>query len=199
MIFERMISGNIFRKIRQLESISKTSIFSNTCKPLQLVRTSTSSSGLNRCLNSNVITNGSNGFLRKFPATTTVGLQQTRNAATPTGDHVKMWVLERIVAMALPIVMPAAFIMENAALDGLMSVLVVMHMHWGFEAMITDYARPIVVGPIIPKVLHISLILLSAVTLAGLLVLIHNGPGVARSIKDFWAIGKQKSSEPPQH
>ncbi|XP_031825695.1 succinate dehydrogenase, subunit D [Nomia melanderi] len=193
MNFERMINRNIFRKIRQLESFSKTNIFSNSSKPPQIARTSTTLCGINRCLNSNTITNGNNNFLTKFPAS--IGLQQSRNVATPAGDHVRLWVFEKVVSVALPVVIPLAFVMENAVLDGIMSVLVVIHTHWGLEAVITDYARPRVVGPLLPKVLHATLILLSVATLAGLFVLIHNGPGVATSVKNFWAIGKEKSSK----
>ncbi|XP_054014762.1 succinate dehydrogenase [ubiquinone] cytochrome b small subunit, mitochondrial [Hylaeus anthracinus] len=192
MIFER-VGVNIFRNVRQLESLSKTNLFSNSCKAPQFSRTSTSFAGITQCLNSTVTKCGSNRFLAKIPITTTIGMQQSRKATTPAGDHVRMWVLERIVAAALPIVIPAALLTESAVLDGLMSVLVVMHTHWGLEAIIIDYARPSVVGPLLPKILHVSLLLLSAATLAGLFMLIHNGPGVARAIKDAWAIGK----EPP--
>ncbi|XP_076620457.1 succinate dehydrogenase, subunit D [Colletes latitarsis] len=195
MIFKRM-SANIFHKVRQLESLSKTSLFSNSCKAPQLSRTSTNFAGINQCLNSTVTKYGNTRFMEKLPTITAVGLQQNRKAATTSGDHVRLWVFEKIVSAALPAVIPAALLMENAVLDGLMSVLVVMHTHWGLEAIITDYARPSVVGPLLPKVLHISLILLSAATLAGLLLLIHNGPGVARAIKDAWAIGKEPT--PPQ-
>ena len=62
----------------------------------------------------------------------------------------------------------------------------------GLEAIIVDYARPIVVGPVVPKVLMTSLYLLSALTLAGLLVLVYNGPGISKVIKQGWAIGKDK-------
>ena len=62
----------------------------------------------------------------------------------------------------------------------------------GLEAIIVDYARPIVVGPVVPKVLMASLYAISALTLAGLLVLIYNGPGISKSIKQGWAIGKDK-------
>lgn len=72
-------------------------------------------------------------------------------------------------------------------------------MNRGLEAIITDYARPSVVGNVVPKVLHSSLLLLSAATLAGLLLLINNGPGVAKTMKNFWAIGKEgeKKEEEP--
>lgn len=60
------------------------------------------------------------------------------------------------------------------------------------EAIIIDYARPIVVGPVLPKILFVSLYLVSALTLAGLLVLVYNGPGISKVIKQGWAIGKDK-------
>jgi len=53
------------------------------------------------------------------------------------------------------------------------------------EAIILDYARPIVVGTLVPKVAFLMLNLLSAATLAGLLVLM-------KVIKNGWAIGKDK-------
>jgi len=60
------------------------------------------------------------------------------------------------------------------------------------EAIILDYARPIVVGIIFSKVAFFALYLLSASTLAGLLVLIYNGPGLSKIIKEGWAIDKEK-------
>lgn len=62
----------------------------------------------------------------------------------------------------------------------------------GLEAIILDYARPIVVGTLVPKVAFLLLNLLSAATLAGLLVLIYNGPGLTQTIKQGWAIGKDR-------
>lgn len=65
-------------------------------------------------------------------------------------------------------------------------------LHRGLEAIILDYARPIVVGTLVPKVAFLMLNLLSAATLAGLLVLIYNGPGLTKVIKNGWAIGKDR-------
>ncbi|XP_076754498.1 succinate dehydrogenase, subunit D [Xylocopa sonorina] len=191
MIFKKLLSPNILHKVRQLESLSKTTVFANSCKVPQLGRTSTTLSSTRQCLNSSVINNGNNHFI-KCPTTITLGgTQINRKASAATGDHVRLWVLEKIASAALPIVIPAALMTENAILDGLMSVLVVIHTHWGLEAVITDYARPSVVGPVLPKVLHLSLLILSAATLCGLFLLINNGPGVSRAIKDAWAIGKK--------
>lgn len=62
----------------------------------------------------------------------------------------------------------------------------------GLEAIIVDYARPIVVGTLFPKVAFLLLNVLSAATLAGLLVLIYNGPGLTKTIKSGWKIGQDR-------
>ena len=61
----------------------------------------------------------------------------------------------------------------------------------GVEAIIADYLRPIVVGPTVPKVAHLSLNIVTVVTLGGLLVLIFSGDGIANAVKRIWRIGKE--------
>ncbi|XP_014212544.1 succinate dehydrogenase [ubiquinone] cytochrome b small subunit, mitochondrial [Copidosoma floridanum] len=118
-------------------------------------------------------------------------LVQLRNQSTH-GDHVNLWKLERVVsALFLPL-LPLAFMLENPILDSVLAVASVIHVHWGLEAIIIDYARPLVVGPVVPKILMAALYLTSALTLAGLMVLIYNGPGLCKVIKQGWAIGKDK-------
>lgn len=58
----------------------------------------------------------------------------------------------------------------------------------GIEAMITDYVRPAIVGNVLPKVAHASLLLLSMATLGGLFYLIYNDIGIAKSVKKLWAV-----------
>lgn len=41
-----------------------------------------------------------------------------------------MWILEKIASAALPIIIPIALTMENIICDGLMSLIIVIHMHW---------------------------------------------------------------------
>ncbi|XP_051167204.1 succinate dehydrogenase [ubiquinone] cytochrome b small subunit, mitochondrial [Leptopilina boulardi] len=130
--------------------------------------------------------------LERLPAS---NLSLQYRMGSSNADHVKLWQMERITSAALPIVLPAAFIMENPLLDSLLAVLVVVHTHWGLEAIVVDYARPIIMGTVLPKILHLLLSFLSAVTLAGLLVLIYNGPGIAKTVKNVWNIGKEESVE----
>uniref|UniRef100_A0A0A1XHK1 Succinate dehydrogenase [ubiquinone] cytochrome b small subunit n=1 Tax=Zeugodacus cucurbitae TaxID=28588 RepID=A0A0A1XHK1_ZEUCU len=108
--------------------------------------------------------------------------------AAAKGNHVPLWTAERLISLALLGVVPAAFIYPSQTLDALLAVSVVLHSHWGVEAIVTDYARPQVVGPILPKVAHGALILLSIATLGGLFYIIQNDVGIANSIKQIWKI-----------
>jgi len=112
-----------------------------------------------------------------------------------SGDHARLWQVERLFSAAFIALLPGMVILQNPIVDGLFALLVVMHAHWGLEAVVVDYARPSVVGPILPKVAHLALYIFSAVTLVGLLALIYNGPGIGKTVHNFWAIG----GAPPAH
>ncbi|XP_058792324.1 succinate dehydrogenase [ubiquinone] cytochrome b small subunit, mitochondrial [Phymastichus coffea] len=118
-------------------------------------------------------------------------LIQARSQSTH-GSHVNLWKLERLVAAMFVPLVPLCLMLENPVLDSLLAVLSVIHVHWGLEAIIIDYARPIVVGHIFPKICFVALYLVSALTLAGLLVLVYNGPGISKVLKQGWTIGKDK-------
>jgi len=193
MNFGRVANINIFRKVRQLETLVKPGgLLVRSCNPTQCPRATSSLANLSR----SVVPNASNcskyRILSKLPAQLTVSMTQTRAASVH--DHVRLWVIERIVAASLLSLIPAALLFENKLLDILMAVAVVMHTHWGLEAIVLDYARPIVVGTLVPKLAFLMLNLISAATLAGLLVLIYNGPGLAKVIKDGWEIGKDRQN-----
>lgn len=51
------------------------------------------------------------------------------------------------------------------------------------------------VGPVVPKVAFLMLNLISITTLAGLFVLIYNGPGIVKIIKQGWAVGKDRNKQ----
>ncbi|CAD6995146.1 succinate dehydrogenase [ubiquinone] cytochrome b small subunit, mitochondrial [Ceratitis capitata] len=121
------------------------------------------------------------GMTRKFSLT-------SAKMAAAKGNHVPLWTAERLISLGLLGVVPAAFIYPSQTLDALLAVSVVLHSHWGVEAIITDYARPQVVGPLLPKVAHGALILLSIATLGGLFYIIQNDVGIAKSVKQVWSI-----------
>ncbi|XP_017134053.1 succinate dehydrogenase [ubiquinone] cytochrome b small subunit, mitochondrial [Drosophila elegans] len=114
--------------------------------------------------------------------------------ASAESSHTLLWTVERVVSAGLLAIIPAAFIAPSQVLDALLAVSVVIHTHWGVEAMVVDYMRPSVVGNVLPKVAHIALIVISVATLGGLFYFIQNDVGLANGIKRFWAI-KGKDAE----
>ncbi|KYN14090.1 PREDICTED: succinate dehydrogenase [ubiquinone] cytochrome b small subunit, mitochondrial [Trachymyrmex cornetzi] len=192
MNFGRVANINVFRKIRQLETLIKPGgLLVRSCNLTQFPKSTSSLANPNR----SVISNASNypkcNILSKLPAQSTVSMTQTR-AASAHGDHVRLWVIERIVSASFLSLIPAALVLENKFVDIVLAAAVVVHTHWGLEAIILDYLRPTVVGALVPKVAFLMLNILSAVTLAGLFVLIYNGPGLTKTIKNGWAIGKDR-------
>lgn len=86
---------------------------------------------------------------------------------------------------------PAALVFPSQSLDTLLAISVVMHGHWGLEACVTDYVRPVIFGETIPKISHGLLLLVSATTLGGLLYFIYTDIGIANAIRKLWAIKGQ--------
>ncbi|KAL9893024.1 succinate dehydrogenase [ubiquinone] cytochrome b small subunit, mitochondrial-like [Glossina fuscipes fuscipes] len=126
------------------------------------------------------------------PFTRTIALSSPHLSAAG-GNHTTLWTLERVVSLAFLGVIPAAFLVPSQTLDALMAVSLVLHSHWGIEATITDYVRPAIVGNVLPKVSHASLLLLSMATLGGLFYLIYNDIGIAKSVKLLNLFMKNKS------
>ncbi|XP_032680842.1 succinate dehydrogenase [ubiquinone] cytochrome b small subunit, mitochondrial [Odontomachus brunneus] len=189
----RMAGLNIFNKIRQFETLVKpTGLLARRCTSMQFPKPTSSLAKLNYCTIAKTSYCPKYRILSKLSARLTVNMSQSRAAGTHHGDHVRTWVMERLVSVSLLALIPVALLCENKIIDAALAVAAVMHSHWGLEAIVIDYARPIVVGTIVPKVAHLMLNLLSAATLAGLLLLIYNGPGLAKVIKQGWAISSDK-------
>jgi len=98
------------------------------------------------------------------------------------GSHSALWTAERALSLGLLALLPAAIAMPNPVLDYALAVSIVMHTHWGLEAIVTDYIRPIIFGNMVPKVAHGLLIGLSAITLAGLFYFIYNDIGIGKDL-----------------
>ncbi|KAJ3638422.1 hypothetical protein MTP99_001788 [Tenebrio molitor] len=105
-----------------------------------------------------------------------------------SGDHSKMWPVEKALSLSLIFLIPAAIAMPNPIFDNLAAVAAVIHFHWGLEACVVDYVRPIIVGNILPKLTLGLLYLISATTLGGLIYYNVNDIGIGKTIRKFWAI-----------
>ncbi|KAL1514056.1 hypothetical protein ABEB36_003381 [Hypothenemus hampei] len=105
-----------------------------------------------------------------------------------SADHSKLWSIEKLFSLILLGVVPATFICPNKILDNLFAVAVVMHFHWGLEACVVDYVRPIIVGPVLPKLALGLLYVVSATTLAALIYYNQHQIGIGQTFRKFWCI-----------
>lgn len=108
-----------------------------------------------------------------------------------TGKHSTLWTAERVFSAGLLAIVPAAIAFPSQPLDVILAVTMVMHAHWGLEAIVTDYVRPIMFGSLVPKLAHILLLVFSAGTLAGLCYFIFNDIGIGKAVRKFWAVKGQ--------
>lgn len=103
-------------------------------------------------------------------------------------NHSKLWTIERALSAALIVIIPAALLAPSKALDTITAVTLVMHCHWGVEANVVDYVRPIIFGKVIPKIALGGVYALSIITLAGLMQLIYTDIGLANTVKKIWRL-----------
>jgi len=101
-------------------------------------------------------------------------------------DHVKHWNAERLLSVGLLGVVPAAFVFPSPALEYALALSVVVHSHWGLDAILADYARPKWVGPILPKVMIGLNYFLSAFMLGGLFYFNYTDVGLTEAVKMLW-------------
>jgi len=107
----------------------------------------------------------------------------TKRVLSSSHDHSKLWVVEKAVSVGLLAVIPAAFLTQCSVLDYLLAVSLVAHCHWGMEAIVIDYIRPSICGPVIPKVAIAGMWMLSFAALAGLFYLNYSDVGLSTAVK----------------
>jgi len=103
-------------------------------------------------------------------------------------NHVTLWTAERILSGALVPLVPLAFVVPSAGLEYLIAFGLTLHSHWGIEAIVFDYVRPSVFGPVIPKLAMAAVYGLSAMTLGGLIYFIYSDVGLVQVIKMLWKL-----------
>ncbi|XP_058064638.1 succinate dehydrogenase [ubiquinone] cytochrome b small subunit, mitochondrial-like [Anopheles bellator] len=118
--------------------------------------------------------------LRRF------AVSPARNASAGGSSNVGLWRAERVLSVALLGALPVGLMYPSYAGDTLIAVSIVMHQHWGLEAIVTDYVRPILFGKTVPKIAHGLLLILSAATLGGLLHFNYNDIGIGACVRKLW-------------
>jgi len=103
-------------------------------------------------------------------------------------DHSLHFKIERYFAAAMLPLIPAAYFIHGPAMDYALAVALSLHVHWGFKAVVEDYARPIVVGERFAKMAPNLVYLMSAVLLASLLHFNYNDVGLTKAFEMVFAL-----------
>lgn len=101
-------------------------------------------------------------------------------------DHVKHWNAERLLSLGLLGIVPAAFAFPSPALDYALALSVVVHTHWGMEAIAADYARPKRCGVFLSKAAIGVNYFLSAFMLGALFYFNYSDVGLVEAVKMLW-------------
>ncbi|EYB96590.1 hypothetical protein Y032_0149g2722 [Ancylostoma ceylanicum] len=88
------------------------------------------------------------------------------DGANKTHDHSLHFKLERYFAAAMVPLIPAAYFVHGPVMDAVLTVALTLHIHWGVQGVIQDYARPFVIGETLAKAARAGVYLITAALLA---------------------------------
>lgn len=97
--------------------------------------------------------------------------------------HDKLWKAERYLSLALLGVLPAAWVIPHPIMDYAVATSLVVHIHWGAEVIVSDYVRPSIFGPVIPKVSIAILYILSILAAGGLFLFNWTDVGITQAFR----------------
>ncbi|PAV84499.1 hypothetical protein WR25_25248 [Diploscapter pachys] len=117
------------------------------------------------------------------------------DGASKAHDHSMHFKIERIWAAGMVPIIPAAYFIHNPVMDALLTIALTMHIHWGVQGVIADYARPFVLGAGPAKLANMSLYLLTGLLLAGLLHFNTNDVGITKAFEMKMVKLKKMSQE----
>lgn len=120
-------------------------------------------------------------------------LQYTRLTATTSNYHYhekpakhahdKLWKAERYLSLGLLGVLPAAAVFPHPIMDYAVALSLVVHVHWGVEAIVVDYVRPSIFGPVVPKISVALVYILSSLALGGIFMFNYTDVGVTQAVR----------------
>jgi len=101
-----------------------------------------------------------------------------------------MWSAERVVSAAQVPAVILPFIFTTPITDAVFCTLAVLHSHWGIEAIVVDYIRPVLFGgsTTIPNICVALVWVLSAFTLGGLYYFAYTDVGIVNALKMLWRL-----------
>lgn len=101
----------------------------------------------------------------------------------PSHAHDRLWKAERYLSLGLLGVLPTAAVVSNPVMDYAVALSLVVHVHWGVEAIVTDYIRPSIFGPTIPKISIALVYVLSSLALGGLFMFNYTDVGLSQATR----------------
>ncbi|CAH1247373.1 SDHD [Branchiostoma lanceolatum] len=102
-----------------------------------------------------------------------------RSLAALASSH---WNAERVLVLGMLGIFPLAYFVHNPAIDYGVAAAVVLHGHWGFEQILTDYIH----GPLLPRLSKLGLYTASVLAFAGLCFFNYNDVGITKAISMIW-------------
>lgn len=97
--------------------------------------------------------------------------------------HDKLWKAERYLSLGLLGVLPAAAVIPHPIMDYAVALSLVVHIHWGIEAIVVDYIRPSIFGPVIPKISVALVYILSSLALGGIFLFNYTDVGITQAAR----------------
>ncbi|KAK6054452.1 CybS [Cooperia oncophora] len=96
--------------------------------------------------------------------------------------------IERYFAAAMVPLFPAAYFIHGPVMDAVLTVALTLHIHWGVQGVVQDYARPFVIGDTLAKTARASVYLITAALLAGLLHFNTNDVGITEAFRMVFSL-----------
>ncbi|CAI4231716.1 unnamed protein product [Auanema sp. JU1783] len=110
------------------------------------------------------------------------------DGASKAHDHSTHFKIERMFAVGMLPLLPAAYFVHGPVMDAALTIALTLHIHWGVQGVIADYARPFVIGSGAAKAARGGLYVVSALLLAGLLHFNTNDVGLTKAFEMVFAL-----------
>uniref|UniRef100_A0A915KR40 Succinate dehydrogenase [ubiquinone] cytochrome b small subunit n=1 Tax=Romanomermis culicivorax TaxID=13658 RepID=A0A915KR40_ROMCU len=103
-------------------------------------------------------------------------------------DHSFHFKIERLFATGMVPLFPASLFIHNPLMDYALAVAISLHCYWGFDAVSSDYAKPLGFKEESVKFIRLGVFLVSLSMFVGLLRFNYNDVGITKAFEMIWAL-----------
>uniref|UniRef100_A0A915A514 Succinate dehydrogenase [ubiquinone] cytochrome b small subunit n=1 Tax=Parascaris univalens TaxID=6257 RepID=A0A915A514_PARUN len=125
--------------------------------------------------------------LMKMAARTSVTVPVSREPFS-IEDHSLHFKIERYWAAGMIPLFPSAYFIHTPAMDAVLTVAIVLHVHWGIAGIVSDYARPFVMGDYFAKLARASVYIITVLLLVSLLHFNNSDVGLTKAFEMVWSL-----------